>query len=138
MTAKQLAAAQKRRAALIDREFRATARGIGLSAVKFCKERLTSTVYAIPEDVSSTGRKKWRRTGNLRRSEQMEVTSPYEVIVVNRAAYAVARHEAGKPGRRNINPLRISHWRDVLVETFRPLVADLCHDTIMAILRRKA
>src|SRR5690349_18079912 len=104
MTAAQLAAAQKRRAALIDREFRATARGIGVSALKFCKERLTSTVYAIPEDVGPSGKKLWRRTGNLRRSEKMEVRSPYEVVVVNTAAYALPRHEAGKPGRRKINP----------------------------------
>lgn len=138
MTAAQLAAAQKRRAALIDREFQATARGIGISALKFCKELLTSTIYAIPEDVSGTGRKKWRRTGNLRRSEKMELRSPYEVVVINTAAYAVPRHEAGKPGRRKINPLRVSHWRDELVRTFQPLVADLCRDTITAILRRKS
>jgi hypothetical protein len=137
MTAAEVTAAHRRRQQLADREFRATARAIGLSAVKFCKEKLTSTVYAIPEDVSSTGRKLWRRTGNLRRSEKMEIPDPYTVNIINTAAYALPRHEAGKPGRRKINPLRIVHWRDELVEAFRPLVADLVHQTVQDILGRK-
>jgi hypothetical protein len=138
VTAAQVAAAHRRRQQLADREFRATARGIALSALKYTKDRLTATIYAIPEDVSGTGRKKWRRTGNLRRSEKFEIPDPYTVVLVNTAAYAVPRHEAGKPGRRKINPLRISHWRDELVETFRSIVPDLVHQTIQDILRRKA
>jgi hypothetical protein len=152
VTAKQVAAAQRRRAALVDREFKATCRGIAISAIKFVKERLTATVYAIPEDVDENGEKLWVRTGHLRRSEKPEFPNSYTVVIVNKAPYAKARHDYGKPetheqkakreakGKkepRRFNPARVSHWHDDLEAVFRPLVPDLYRQTVEDILRRK-
>jgi len=135
MTAEQIARKMKKREDLARKEFQATTRGVAVSALKFCKEKLTTEIYAIPEDRRKNGKKVWRRTGHLRRSEKFEIRDPYTVAVVNTAAYALPRHEAGKPGHRNINPQRISHWRDDLAETFKPLMDDLYHSTVEAILK---
>ncbi len=131
MTAEQLAAKMALFPEIVAEEFRKTMQGVGIAALARSKQLMTEQIYAIPEDLSRSGEarqkrlkaqgkkftarkgdKKWTRTGNLRRSEKFEVRSPYEVAIVNYAAYAEPRHEAGKPGRRNINPLRESHWQD--------------------------
>lgn len=137
LTAQQLAHRMKRRADLVEKEFRKTSNGLAISAVRFTKEKLTSEVYAIPEDVTRRGKKKWRRTGHLRRSERAEVRDAFTVVLVNDAKYALPRHEAGKPGHRNINPLRESHWRDDLLATFRTITQDAWHSTVLDLLRRQ-
>lgn len=138
MTAQQVARLMQQRAALVKTELTKTTKGLGISAVKFCKETMTREIYAIPEDVSPrTGKKKWRRTGSLRRAERMELRSPYQVAIVNDMRYAEPRHEAGKKGRRNIDPRRESHWRDELKRVFRPIEADAYRATILAVLRRR-
>jgi len=50
--------------------------------------------WAEGESVGRGG-KKWRRTGNLRRSEKATTLSAYEGAVDNSAAYALARHNLG-------------------------------------------
>lgn len=137
MTAEALARRMQRRASVVTKEFEATSRGVAVSAVKFTKGLMTEQIYSVPEDRTKSGKKKWRRTGNLRRSEQATLVSPFEVVIKNTAAYALPRHEAGKPGARKINPLRESHWRDELEKTFRPLLLDLWRDTVREILRTK-
>jgi hypothetical protein len=135
MTAKQLAAKFRAREVAVEREFRKTSNGLAISAVKFCKERLTAEVYAIPEDLTKSGKKKWRRTGQLRRAERAEVRDPFTVVVVNDVGYALPRHEAGKPGRRKINPNRESHWRDELAKVFEEITTDAYRLTVAAILK---
>lgn len=154
MTADQVAAKMARRQKLAEKAFQQTIRGVATSAVSFTKMKMTEEIYAIPEDLSASGKrrqakaqaagkrftpvgkdKKWRRTGNLRRSEKFLIVNPYEVHIVNTAAYAEPRHEAGKPGRRNINPLRISHWRDDLKGVFHEeFMLDLYRQTVADIL----
>jgi hypothetical protein len=125
----------QKRAALVEREFAVSTRGIAVSALRFSKEKM-SELYAIPEDVNPrTGKKRWRRTGHLRRSEQVEVRNAYVCAVINTAAYAEPRHEAGKPGRRRINPVRENHWRDELVTTFRPILIDLRRQSVLDLLK---
>jgi hypothetical protein len=137
MTAEQLARRMLARRDLVEQEMRKTAGGLGLSAVKFTKELMTREIYAVPEDISPrTGRKKWRRTGQLRRAERFELRDSYSVAVLNDQVYAEPRHEAGKPGRRGINPLRESHWRDELAKTFRSICVDAWHATVLDLLRR--
>lgn len=135
MTAKQLAAKMARRAAAVEPEFRKTTHGIAVSALKFCREKITDEIYSLPiPKRPSSGKPMWRRTGNLRRSERVEERSAYEAAVVNDASYALFRHEAGKPGRR---PTRYpAHWRDELVATFRPILRDAYRLTVEAILKR--
>ncbi len=136
MTADQLLKKMERRKVRLETEFKATMRGVAVSALKFTKEKLTTEVYAIPEDRTKAGKKKWRRTGHLRRSEKFEVRGPYAVAIVNTASYAVPRHEAGKPGHRNINPARISHWRDDMKEAFHEgLLQDLYRQTLLDVLK---
>ncbi len=137
MTAAELARAHRKRAALVEKEFRKTSNGLAVSVVKFTRELMTKEIYAIPVDKTKAGKPKWRRTGNLRRSERAEVVDAYTVRVVNDASYALPRHEAGKPTGRNINPLRISHWRDELLKTFQPLMLDLYSLTVKKILETK-
>lgn len=135
MTAAELAALYARRAARVEREFGRTAAQVRNDAQAFVDEALTRGVYAKPEDVSSTGRPKWRRTNLLAHSERANVADPYTVTVINTAPYAVTRHEAGKPGRRKINPYRISHWRDELVAAFRGRMNSYWQQTVQRILR---
>lgn len=135
MTAQQLARRMQSRAALVEREFRASTQAIAVSALKFSKEKM-SEFYAIPEDVNpKTGKKLWRRTGHLRRSEQAQIRNAYVCAIVNTAAYAEPRHEAGKPNRRRINPVRRQHWRDELVATFRPIVLEVRRQTVLDLLK---
>lgn len=136
-TALELAARYNTRAALIEREFGATMRGVRTAAERYCKETLIAEVYAIPEDRTKSGKKKWTRTRRLLNAEKAVLSDPFTVEVVNATLYAEPRHEAGKPGRRKINPLRESHWRDELLATFRPLLADLCQQTWAAIFARR-
>ena len=136
MTAAQLARRMRRRQQLVEREFQKTSQGLAISAVRFCKEKLTEEVYAVPEDTTKAGKKKWRRTGHLRRSERAEVRDPYTVVVINDAVYAEPRHEAGKPGRRRINPNRESHWRDELAKTFAEVTKDAYAAPVADILRK--
>lgn len=158
MTAEQVARKMKKRQELVAQKFTQSTRGVGLSALNFVKMKLTEEIYAVPEDLNKSGQarfarqraqggrrrpfiakrseKKWTRTGHLRRSEKFEIRSPYEVAIVNTAAYALPRHEAGKPGHRNINPARISHWHDDLREAFNEgLLRGLYHDTLLDILK---
>jgi len=137
-TAIELAKRYNTRAALVEKEFAQTMRGVRISAQKFCKETMIAEIYAIPEDRTKSGKKKWQRTRRLLNAEKAVLTDPFTVEMINPTPYAQPRHEAGKPGRRKINPLRESHWRDKLVETFRPILADLYEDTMTAILARKA
>jgi hypothetical protein len=135
MTAAQLAAKQKRRAARLQRELAQTARGIAISARRLSRELMTQGIYALDVDRTASGKPKWRRTGHLRRSERYEIRSPVEVAIVNDAAYAEPRHEAGKPGRRNINPLRRTHWRDEMAAVMRPIALELWHEAQLDALR---
>jgi len=67
---------------------------------------------------SKSGRKKWTRTGNLRRSEKKSVVSPVLGVVNNDANYALPRHDLGLPagspeaikGSRRKSE-RIAPWR---------------------------
>jgi hypothetical protein len=86
------------------------------------REQITEQIYALDVDRTKAGKKRWKRTGLLRRAERVETPDAYTVKLVNDASYALYRHEAGKPGRRKINPLRVAHWRDELVATFRPIL----------------
>ena len=135
MTAAQLAARHKRREQALIRELGGAARGIAVSALRLSKELLTTQVYALPEDRTSKGKKKWRRTGHLRRGEKFEVRSNIEVAIVNTANYAEPRHEAGKPGRRGINPLRKSHWRDDMADVMRPIAVEIWHEALQDALK---
>lgn len=135
MTAKQLAAKMRARAAAVEPEFRKTTNGLAVSALKFCRERLTADIYALPVPKRPrSGKPMWRRTGNLRRSERAEVKDAYTAAIVNDAVYAEPRHEAGKPGRR---PTRYpAHWRDELREAFASILQDAYRLTVLAILKR--
>jgi hypothetical protein len=155
MTAEQVARKMRKRQELVAREFTQTTRGVAVSALAFAKQKLTEEIYSVPEDLSASGKKRqasasargkkftavgrdkaWRRTGHLRRSEKFEIRDPYTVAIVNTAAYALPRHEAGKPGHRNINPARVSHWHDDLRVAFNEgLLRGLYHDTMVDILK---
>jgi hypothetical protein len=106
------------------------------------KLRMNQDIYSKPEDVGSfsykrekaggsfiteqsgkravnaKGNKKWRRTGNLRRSETRKVLSDTEGMVENDAAYALPRHDLGlSPGNPRAikgskrKSERIAPWR---------------------------
>lgn len=137
MTAAQLAAKMKRREARLMQSLAQTARGIAISARRLSVEFMTQGIYALDVDRTASGKKKWRRTGHLRRSEQYEVRSPVEIAIVNRANYAEPRHEAGKPGRRRINPARETHWRDEMAAIMRPIAVEQWRETVHDVLGEK-
>ena len=136
MTAQQLAATMRRRAAAVEPEFRKTTRGLAVEALAYCRQRITEQIYGPAIDRRKNGKPKWKRTGFLRRGERVETPDAYTVKLVNDANYALFRHEAGKPGHRRINPGRVSHWRDELVAAFRPVLLDAYRLTVQAILKR--
>lgn len=136
MTAQQYAKRMKAREKVFLPALAATTKGIGRAALKLSKEHL-SIIYSIPEDVTKKGKKKWRRTGHLRRSEQVQVRGPVEVAIINNAAYAEPRHEAGKPNRRRINPIRVVHWRDEMDKVMRPIAREQWKETIRDVIRQK-
>lgn len=136
MTSQEMAKEWSRRARGAEGEFRKTMRGLGISAVALSKALMTAEIYAIPEDRTKRGKKKWQRTGRLRASEQFIQPDPYTVEVTNAMGYAEPRHEAGKPGHRKINPLRLSHWRDEMVEKLAPVMEELLDLTITKIWER--
>ena len=139
MTAQELAQLHNVRAKRVETEFRKTMRDIGQSAVSLTKQLMTEEIYAIPEDVNPrTGKKRWKRTGTLRRNEKFEVRGLYEVAIVNATPYAIPRHEAGKPGARKINPVRESHWRDELLEKFGSFLEEGFALTMRDILEAKS
>lgn len=134
MTAEQYARRMAKRPELVEREFKKSVHGLAVSALKFSKEKL-SELYQIPEDLTAKGKKKWRRTGHLRRSERIEERSAYEYALVNDAVYAEPRHEAGKPNRRSINLLRVNHWRDETFKVMEPINRDVFRQTLLDLLR---
>lgn len=86
---------------------------------KLAKLAMTQLIYSKPEDVSATGRKLWTRTGRLIGAEKAAVSGNNEIVLSNGVDYAEPRHEAGKPGRRPINPARFAPWREAIRETIR-------------------
>lgn len=147
VTALQVLRRQRRRAQIVQQEFRATMEGVRKAAQKYSREQMVAGIYAIPEDTNKAGEKLWERTHALLEHEKGVLTQPYEVIVTNDLPYAVRRERASASvprGRKGpgdihyINPIRETHWRAELVETFRPILMDLLHETQLAILKRTA
>jgi hypothetical protein len=117
--------------------------GVKISMVKFTRELMTAGIYAIPEDRTKQGKKKWRRTGHLRRSERAEVTDPYTCVLINDAIYAQRREAAsgsvsrGKKAKGDVhyvNPLRECHWREEAVKLWDSIKGDLLEATMKAIM----
>ncbi len=125
MTAVQYARAWERRqrdfGGSLKREFAA----LGQLAIAVDERLLTEEVYSKPEDVTPTGRMKWRRTNFLAAMETMRMEEGGTRIVIdNLAPYAEPRHEANKPARRQINPLRTAHWRDDMLLVLGSVVTE--------------
>jgi hypothetical protein len=76
MTADQLARKMRRRAALVETEFRKSSNGLAASAVKFCRELLTNEIYAFPvptrEQVNAE-----RRHANAIKSGRLAKDTPF-------------------------------------------------------------
>ncbi len=160
MSADELARLYKQRIERLEPELRQTMGAFGTSAVRLTKEIMTREIYSIPEDRTGRGEarfqrflrtrrpgqvfaprkgdRKWVRTGHLRRSERFEVRGSglaMEMAVVNDANYAEPRHEAGKPGRRKINPQRESHWRDDMHRLLDPLFQEAIAEAVRDVMR---
>jgi hypothetical protein len=157
VTAQQLAALMKRRQVKLLPALQNTTSGLMAAAIRYSKEKMSEEIYALPEDLTTQGEKrfqrflstrgrgqafapkkgdrKWVRTGHLRRSEHVNRDGPVQFSLANSAAYAEFRHEAGKPGRRPINPLRVSHWQDDTFTVMHPIAVEQWRETILDVLR---
>lgn len=135
MTAAELAARMAERQASVQPAFRRATTSLVVAALRFAKLKLTELIYSQPIPIRPrSGKPKWRRTGNLRRSERSEVRSAYSGAVVNDASYAVPRHEMGKPGhRQTIYP---AHWHDELRHAFRGKAQAAYREAVREILQR--
>lgn len=73
----------------------------------------TLAAYVGDNETIVGGRKKWRRTGNLRTAEKAKVLSPYTGVVDNAMAYALPRHNLGygpaSPEAIDPKPKRAKH-----------------------------
>lgn len=112
-------------------------REIGRRAKALSDQLLSQEIYSKPEDRSPTGRPLWRRTNYLAVSETLDFEeSDTQAIIDNEAEYAAARHEANKPGRRQINPARTAHWRDDMIGVLAREMPEQIHQLQIRILTR--
>jgi hypothetical protein len=127
-------------------------REAGMLALRTSKLEMSRGIYGIPEDTTKSGKKKWRRTGALRNSEQFRMTGYHMGQLENRVqrhprassattkgrktkrkgggtstAYAYWRHQMGKPGFRRTT--RACHFRDQMNQR--------CGRQVFQILRRR-
>lgn len=121
---------------ILETEFKKSANGLGIAGTRFVKEKMTEEIYAIPVEVRpKSGKKKWKRTGFLRRSVRAELRGPYAVAIITSANYALPRHEYGRDGR-TFNPLRVSHWNDELQKAFESSIPDIIDATLRDVYAR--
>lgn len=111
------------------------------------KQRTKKSIYnphTGKKDEERSGRKKWTRTGNLRRSEVQRVLSDTEGLVHNDAAYALPRHDLGiHPG--DPRAIKGSKRESARVAPFRKkAIADTAdkrlqayHDALYGLMSRK-
>ncbi len=130
MTARELADQFSRGAEAVPREILRASEHIGEVALTLSRQLMEQEIYAIPEDTTRAGKKKWVRTGRLIASEAFDRSELPDVIITNETPYAEPRHEAGKPGRRKINPIRESHWQDEMFARLAPFAHDRWDDAI--------
>ena len=138
MTAEQIADRWERRVASARPALRMAMNELRLRTQAEVIRAINRGIYSKPEDVSPTGRKLWVRTGMLKAGEFVRLEDTFEttaVVITNFVPYAEPRHEANKPGRRQINPARTSHWRDETVAKMRPVMLALIRDAERRIVR---
>lgn len=164
MTPQQLAALMRRRATRLLPALENTTRGLTVSALRLAKEKLQEGVYALPEDrtargerrfarfvaghrpgqvfVPRKGDRKWVRTGHLQRSQHPVQLGPTKFAIANSAIYAAERHEAGKASSdilkhkpRNIGEGRESHWMDEMFAIMQPIAQEQWRQTVLDVLR---
>jgi len=101
------------------------------------KRAMQTLIYSKPEDIGRSGRRLWVRTGALMAGEKARVKAPGVVTLTNNVSYAEPRHEANKPGRRQINPARTAHWREVIGPTIRAAQLRFYEERLQAIWRKQ-
>jgi hypothetical protein len=109
-------------------------RELANEALDVSQRLMKREIYSKPEDRRANGQPKWRRTGQLAARERTEIRG-LTVYLVNETPYAEARHEANKPGRRQINPQRTAHWRDDALRDLRPRILAARRAAVLAALR---
>lgn len=130
MTAQELADQFSRSAEALPREILRASEHIGEVALNLSRQLMEQQIYAIPEATTKAGKKKWVRTRQLLNAETFDRSELPDVIITNDMPYAEPRHEAGKPGRRNISPLRESHWEDDMFEQMAQFSLDRWDDAV--------
>jgi len=113
-TTAEIAARWARRAAMVNPEVRRTMRSLADLYLAASVKHMDADIYSKPEDVSSTGRKKWVRSRNLRAAERVVLTDDGAgFTLTNETVYASRRHEANKASYPyHVAPARTAHWRD--------------------------
>jgi len=101
-------------------EIRQLVQRTGRRMLTVSKRQMRRQIYAIPEDMTATGKKKWVRTGNLLNAEDLAYAPNRSgVTLTNGMIYARARHELGRDGRQTKRP---AHWRDGIYAELLPTV----------------
>ena len=119
-----------------ERELKRELRALATDSLRASKLHITADIYAKPVDKRKNGNPKWTRTGQLRRGERLVVdTNTWTAQLVNDMNYAEPRHEANKPGRRQINPARTAHWRDEALAEIAPTVGERVRQALQRALR---
>jgi hypothetical protein len=109
-TAEELVKTWQARAGRVDSETRKLVQRTGRRMLTVSRAHMRAQIYAIPEDKTKSGKKKWVRTGTLLRNETL-IYAPdgSAVTLTNETIYARARHELGRDGRQTKRP---AHWRE--------------------------
>jgi hypothetical protein len=110
-----------RRAGRVGPEVRSMVERTGKRMLAISRRHMDEQIYSIPEDETKAGKKKWVRTGRLRKAEDL-VYAPdgSGVTLTNTMPYARARHELGRNGRHTKRP---AHWREGIVNELRESTA---------------
>ncbi len=135
MTPTQYARAWQRRARDYGPAMKAEVRAIGDLALSLSNRLMTQEIYSKPETIGPKGRPLWRRTNYLAVSEHLETNDGERIVLVNEASYGEPRHEANKPGRRQIDPARTAHWRNDMLLIMDREIPERIRRLQLAILR---
>ena len=121
-----------RRRGAVERELGGAARTLALELGAEAKRVMQDEIYNVPEKRSTSGRKAWRRTGNLKRSERARAEGVV-IVLSNSANYAAARHALGTKdsSREPISPQRSVQWEDQAVLNKRGRILSVRRAAVM-------
>lgn len=123
------------RSSAVARELAAAAREIAPVLNAEAKRIMQSEIYNVPEEESGTGRKKWQRSGALKRGENAKAEG-VDVVMTNNQHYSRARNNLGtSEGRRLGKRTRSVQWQAQALANRRQWVLEVRRRAVLRALK---